>query len=273
MTQCAFRCAEAVVCPNMSSWQLCWISWRSFLMLTDSLGSRSLRFVSPLRPKKKKKKCYSWHRITFRSPHSLACACASNPSFPVTLQSLKLVNGYGDGSDGLCSYFLVSRLSAPDRGNNTTQCSSFFLHVLQLNNSQWITWYWHYRQRVKSNNSSRRWTLRPGLIITHGFLSLLSREDALLASSNVLEIRHRSPFTLLSLSSAIACTYSYWHYALTAENKHTDVVQQACEPRGSCGRGGRRNTADPSAVKKKKKKTCPVSGATYLALVRFQKTA
>lgn len=84
MTQCAFRCAEAVVCPNMSSWQLCWISWRSFLMLTDSLGSRSLRFVSPLRPKKKKKKCYSWHRITFRSPHSLACACASNPSFPVT---------------------------------------------------------------------------------------------------------------------------------------------------------------------------------------------
>lgn len=105
---------------------------------------------------------------------------------------------------------------------------------------------------MKSNNSSRRWTLRPGLIITHGFLSLLSREDALLASSNVLEIRHRSPFTLLSLSSAIACTYSYWHYALTAENKHTDVVQQACEPRGSCGRGGRRNTADPSAVKKKK---------------------
>lgn len=113
---------------------------------------------------------------------------------------------------------------------------------------------------MKSNNSSRRWTLRPGLIITHGFLSLLSREDALLASSNVLEIRHRSPFTLLSLSSAIACTYSYWHYALTAENKHTDVVQQACEPRGSCGRGGRRNTADPSAVKKKKKKPARCRG-------------
>lgn len=97
-------------------------------------------FCVATQTKKKKKKCYSWHRITFRSPHSLACACASNPSFPVTLQSLKLVNGYGDGSDGLCSYFLVfspvhvlvlmgpagSRLSAPDRGNNTTQCSSFF---------------------------------------------------------------------------------------------------------------------------------------------------
>lgn len=91
-------------------------------------------FCVATQTKKKKKKCYSWHRITFRSPHSLACACASNPSFPVTLHSLKLVNGYGDGSDGLCSYFLVSRLSAPDRGNNTTQCSSFFFYTF----SSWI---------------------------------------------------------------------------------------------------------------------------------------
>ena len=85
-------------------------------------------------------------------------------------------------------------------------------------------------------------------------IAILSREDAPLISSHVLEIRHRSPFTLLSLSPAIACTYSYWHYALTAENKHTDVVQQDCEPRGSCGRRGRRNTADPAVVKTKKKK-------------------